>query len=73
MTRRYQKVIIEGESSVVYSGVPQGTVLGTLMFLIYINGIACNMSLACRLFAGDCIIYHIVLNQKITVCVYKII
>ena len=56
---RYQKVIIEGELSrniEVYSGVPQGTVLGPLMFLIYINDKASNMSSTCRLFADDCII-----------------
>ena len=52
LTRRYQRVIIDGESSrniKVYSGVSQGTVLGPLMFLIYINDIASNMSSTCRL------------------------
>ena len=42
LTRRYQKVIIEGESSTdieVYSGASQGTVSGPLVFLIYINDI----------------------------------
>ena len=61
LTRRYQKIMIEGESSrniEVYSGVPQGTVLGPLMFLIYINDIASNVSSTCRLFADDSIIYR---------------
>ena len=71
LTRRYQKVIIEGESSrdiEVYSGVPQGTVLGPLMFLIYINDIASYMTSTCRLFADDCIIYRSIESKTDCIC-----
>ena len=39
------------------SGVPQGTVLGPLMFLIYINGIGKDVLSMLKLFADDCILY----------------
>ena len=71
LARRYQIVIIEGESSrniEVYSGVPQGTVLGPLMFLSYINDIASNMSSTCRPFADDCIIYRSIESKHDRIC-----
>ena len=40
------------------SGVPQGTILGPLMFLLYTNDIDTDISSTIRLFADDCIVYR---------------
>ena len=60
---RKQKVLVEGKASApkpVLSGVPQGTVLGPLFFLIYINDISKGLSpgTKLKLFADDSLLYR---------------
>ena len=60
---RTQTVIVDGTESSplpVLSGVPQGTVLGPLFFLVYINDITENISpgTTVRLFADDTSVYR---------------
>ncbi len=63
LTTRQQTVVVDGERSSgvhVESGVPQGTVLGPLMFLLYINDIGERIDgdTRIRLFADDCVLYR---------------
>ncbi|XP_071132943.1 uncharacterized protein [Mytilus edulis] len=60
LTQRQQCVAVEGETSTnafVKPGVPQGTVLGPLMFLLYINDIGDDIKSKLRLFADDSLLY----------------
>ena len=60
LTQREQQVTIEGDKSSkakVASGVPQGTVQGPLMFLLYINDIGNDITSKIRLFADDSLLY----------------
>ena len=61
LTQQKQKVVVDSKSSsttIVKSGVPQGTVLGPLMFLVYINDLNESISSSIRLFADDCVMYN---------------
>jgi ribonuclease P/MRP protein subunit RPP40 len=63
LTSRSQRVVVDGEASDsvhVDSGVPQGTVLGPLMFLLYINDIGSNINSTIKLFADDCLLYRVI-------------
>ena len=63
---RTQSVIVDGASSSeanVISGVPQGTVLGPTLFLLFINDLAAQTSSTVRLFADDCVMYQQISSQ----------
>ncbi|MES9904902.1 MAG: reverse transcriptase family protein [Sedimenticola sp.] len=61
LTGRTQKVVLDGvasEPADVISGVPQGSVLGPVLFLLYINDLPDNINSSVRLFADDCVLYR---------------
>ena len=66
---RYQRVVLNGQTStweLVKSGVPQGSVLGPLMFLIYINDLPDNIQSTCKIFADDTSLFSLVFNKDIS-------
>ena len=64
---RSQQVLVEGqasESSSVTSGVQQGTVLGPLLFLLYINDMPMKVSSTARLFTDDSLLYRRICSSQ---------
>ena len=60
MTNRKQKVLIEGEASTwseVKSGIPQGSDLGPILFVIFINDMPKSLSSVCKMFVDDPKVY----------------
>ena len=61
LSERYQKVVLDGQASdpvPVLSHVTQGSVLGLVMFLIFIHDLPDNIRSSDHLFANDCVLYR---------------
>ena len=57
---------IKSDWAPVVLGVPQGTVLGPLLFSLYINDISADIESEIRLFADDCVCYREIKNEEDT-------
>ena len=67
--KRQQRVVLNGQSSsweAIKSGVPQGSVLGPLLFLIYINHLSSGLSSTCKIFADDTSLFSFVHDKYVS-------
>ena len=69
LLNRHEWVLLNGQYSSwspVFAGVPQGSALGPLFFLIYINDLAKDISSTNKLFADDTSMFSIVIDIDIS-------
>ena len=69
LSNRVQRVVLNGKMSkwiFVTAVVPQGSVLGPLFFLIYINDLVDNLSSEAKLFADDTSLLSVVYDESVT-------
>ena len=73
---RQRRVVVNGVKSdwvPIVSGVPQSTVLGPLLFSLYINDISADIESEIRLFVDDCVCYHEIKEIEDAVKLQKLI
>ena len=68
LRNRQQRVVLNGkgsERSSVMAGVPQGSVLAPLFFLVYINDLVDNVNFEAKLFADDMSLFTVVYDVDV--------
>ena len=74
LSNRFQRVLLNGQSSSwspVLAGMPQGSVLGPLLFLVYINDLSKNLSSTAKVFADYTSIFSIVHDISLPLLAYQ--
>ena len=69
LRNRKQRVVLHGQTSSwadVNAGVPQGSILGPLLFLIYVNDLADGLSSNAKLFPDDTSLFSVVHDANTT-------
>ena len=69
LSNRFQRVLLNGQTSEwlpVKAGVPQGSILGPLFFLIYINDLSDDLVSTIKLFADDTSLFSVVHDSNIS-------
>ena len=67
LSNRRQRVVLNGKSSdwaPILSGVPQGSVLGPLLFLLFINDLEAGIISQIKFFADDTSLYSVVRDPE---------
>ena len=67
MTDRSQRVLLNGQCSnwqPILAGVPQGSILGPLFFLIYINDFRDGLKSNVKLIADDTSLFSVAKNKE---------
>ena len=67
LSNRKQRTVLNGKSSSwgnISAGIPQGSILGPLMFLVYINDLTENLKCSVKLFADDTSLFTVVKDPK---------
>ena len=75
LNERKQRVILNGQFSTwknVSAGVPQGSILGPLLFLIYINDLTEGLSTNAKLFEDDTSLISVIHNKLLQIILPKI-
>ena len=69
LENRFPRVALNGQTSewlTVRAGVPQGSILGPLFFLIYINDLSIDIISTAKLFVDDTSLFFIIHDAKTT-------